>query len=339
MAVGMMGTAEARHARGPVRVRELDPPAVRAEWRTWGLEWPAAFTAPPWVSAWAETLGSDREVRWLVAEEAGAPIGAVPLVIAGDTAQVAGSPDVCDHLDLAARPGRQAEVCRALARFLARRGVRRLDAEAVRPDALLVRGWRAAGLPVDLPGVAVTVEMDLPGSWDGYLERLSKHDRHEVRRKLRRLEAAGPVVWRRSRDPAADLPVFLRLFRDSRPRKRAFLTPERLSFFHRLAAALAADGVLDLGILEVGDRPVAATFGFSWADTAHLYNNGFDPAWADRSVGLVAKVLSVRDAIERGMARYTFLRGDEPYKFRLGGRAVPLLGFRARLSPSGGGDR
>ncbi len=339
MAVGMTGAAEARKARGPAQVRELDPPAVRAEWRSWGLAWPAAFTAPPWVTAWSETLGSGRPVRWFVVEEAGAPIGAVPLVMAGDTAQVAGSPDVCDHLDLASRPGREAEVCRALARFLEHRGVRRFDAEAARSEALLIRGWKAAGLAVDLSGVAVTVEMDLPGSWEGYLERLPKHDRHEIRRKLRRLEAAGPVVWRRSQDPTADLPVFLQLFRDSRPRKRAFLTPERLSFFHRLAVVLAAEGVLDLGILKVGGRPVAATFGFSWGDTAHLYNNGFDPAWADRSVGLVAKVLSVRDAIERGMARYTFLRGDEPYKFRLGGRAVPLLGFRARLSPSGGGDR
>ncbi|NOY43924.1 MAG: hypothetical protein GXP50_00505, partial [Deltaproteobacteria bacterium] len=115
----------ARELRGPVRVRELDPRTVWTEWRSWGLVWPAAFTAPPWVSAWAETLGADREVRWLVVEEAGAPIGAVPLVMGGDAAQVAGSPDVCDHLDLAARPGREAEVCRALARFLGHRGVRR----------------------------------------------------------------------------------------------------------------------------------------------------------------------------------------------------------------------
>jgi CelD/BcsL family acetyltransferase involved in cellulose biosynthesis len=65
--------------------------------------------------------------------------------------------------------------------------------------------------------------------------------------------------------------------------------------------------------------------------TRHLYNSGFDPRFRSLSVGLMCKVLSLKDAIEKGCKNYDFLKGAETYKYRLGGREVPLYNCRIRL--------
>jgi CelD/BcsL family acetyltransferase involved in cellulose biosynthesis len=41
-------------------------------------------------------------------------------------------------------------------------------------------------------------------------------------------------------------------------------------------------------------------------------------------VGLMCKILSIKDAIETGRKKYDFLKGAETYKYRLGGIEVPL---------------
>jgi len=41
-------------------------------------------------------------------------------------------------------------------------------------------------------------------------------------------------------------------------------------------------------------------------------------------VGLLCKVLCIKDSIERGKKRFDFLKGQEAYKYRLGGREVPI---------------
>ena len=50
------------------------------------------------------------------------------------------------------------------------------------------------------------------------------------------------------------------------------------------------------------------------------YQSGYDPAWRSKSVGLVLLAHTVRDAFAEGLAEFDFLRGDEPYKYDLGGK-------------------
>ena len=56
----------------------------------------------------------------------------------------------------------------------------------------------------------------------------------------------------------------------------------------------------------------------------YLYNSGYDPRYGELSVGLLCKVLSIKNSIESGRKRYDFLKGAEPYKYHLGGKEVPL---------------
>ena len=61
-----------------------------------------------------------------------------------------------------------------------------------------------------------------------------------------------------------------------------------------------------------------------------LYNSGFDPAHAALSPGLVLLARVVRDAIERGMRRFDFLRGEERYKYEFEPTPEPVYGVTVR---------
>jgi CelD/BcsL family acetyltransferase involved in cellulose biosynthesis len=51
-----------------------------------------------------------------------------------------------------------------------------------------------------------------------------------------------------------------------------------------------------------------------------MYNSGYDPQFSSYAVGLMSKALLIRDAIESGRSCVDFLRGDESYKYDLGGK-------------------
>ena len=156
---------------------------------------------------------------------------------------------------------------------------------------------------------------------------LTGKQRHEVRRKLRRLQKAGNINYHFVEDSAAVhgvMDTFLKLFSQSRGEKAAFMTAPMESFFRSLADTMAEAKLLRFSILELDALPVAMNMCFDYNDSVYLYNSGYNPGYNSLSVGLLSKVLLIKDSIQRGRKRFDFLRGREAYKYRLGGRAVPL---------------
>jgi CelD/BcsL family acetyltransferase involved in cellulose biosynthesis len=56
----------------------------------------------------------------------------------------------------------------------------------------------------------------------------------------------------------------------------------------------------------------------------YLYNSAYDPNYSYLSAGLLSKVLCIRESIRRGMKKWDFLKGAEPYKYHIGGREIPI---------------
>ncbi|MFC1995135.1 GNAT family N-acetyltransferase, partial [Chloroflexota bacterium] len=90
------------------------------------------------------------------------------------------------------------------------------------------------------------------------------------------------------------------------------------------ADSLAKAGLLRLGILKLDLLPAAMIMCFDYNDCIYLYNSGYDPQYNSLSVGLLCKVLCIKESIQEGKKRFDFLKGDEAYKYQLGGREVPL---------------
>ena len=300
------------------------------------LSWPAPFVLPGWVRAWHAAFGRDELQLWSFREN-GAAAGLAPLQVAGRVASLAGSPDVCDHLDLVAAPRREREVCRALIERLGRSGaVDRLDFGPARPDSVVVTALlpeaRALGLPVEIVDDEAVFQMALPASWDDYLASLSGKERHEVRRKLRR--GGESFGFEMTGGSEAAVEEFMRLFRRNRTDKAAFMDARMEGFFRDLARHLPETRV---GLLRVDGSLAAAVWCFDHGGTRYLYNSGYDADYSSLSVGLACKLLSIRDAVERGLTTYDFLKGNETYKRRLGGVPVPLVRCRIDLRPAGRG--
>ncbi len=342
--VGGSGAGTKAAAAESTVVRDLTLPALSELWRDPGtdLEWDCLFVLPPWLGAWLATLGAGEAPLLRAVWRGGRILGVAPLRVRRERAWFLGSPDVCDYQDfVVAPPGQGGEgdddvFFRALLDHLEASGVRRLDLGPVRPDSTvrtrLPLAAEAAGWVVSWESEGVAPVLDLPRTWEGFLESLAKKERHEVRRKLRRLEAVGTVRFRRAEPGAAageEGERFLDLFSGYRTDKASFLDGGRGGFFRELLASTDREGLLNLSFLEVGGETVAGVLCFEYRGTIHLYNNGYDPRWEGLSVGILSKVWSIRDSIARGLSRYDFLKGDEAYKRRLGGRAVPLA--RCRL--------
>ena len=211
------------------------------------------------------------------------------------------------------------------------KGINHLDLGPLRPDATVLTDLagiaRSRGCEVLCQPEDVSSELDLPASWGEYLMLLTAKQRHEVRRKLRRLSETATVDCRFVRDRAGveqAMDTFLKMFVESRRDKAAFLTAQMASFFRSMTEAMAEAGLLKLGILELDALPAAMIMCFDYDGCVYLYNSGYDTRYNSLSAGLLCKILGIKESIEQGKKRFDFLKGDEPYKQHLGGREVPL---------------
>ena len=237
-----------------------------------------------------------------------------------------GGLDVSDYFDLLARSGREAEFLTAFLDHLAE------DAEwdvvdlhsvpAGSPTlTLLPELARSRGYAVAVSQEEVCPIVDLPATWDAYLDSLGKKDRHELRRKLRRLQAETSWRWQTITE-AGELPAavddFFELHARSGVDKAGFWDEARRAFFRDNARVMMEAGWLHLSFLELNGKRAAAIYAYDYHDTLGLYNSGYDPAFGYYSVGVLQVALGIQEAITAGKARFDFLRGSEPYKYTFG---------------------
>jgi CelD/BcsL family acetyltransferase involved in cellulose biosynthesis len=182
-----------------------------------------------------------------------------------------------------------------------------------------------------------------PGlDFEGYLDTLDKKERHEIRRKIRRAEAAGPIELERSNGSTADLEAFVDLHQKRWGAEGLFPPTEggaaSRSFFAGLIGSCAETGIVELNFLTVGGRRIAAGVTMLDADTVYYYNAGVDPDARDLSPGVVMVAWYVKQAIERGLKRLDFMRGDEPYKYTWGAVDEPIDRLLVRRTDAGPGE-
>ena len=313
---------------------------LTAYWRQPGnlLSWNCLFVLPMWLNSWWSVFGGSRQPQIITVKHHDEPIGIAPLIIEKHQARFIGAPDVCDFQDMVIVPGREAEFYGTLFGFLKESGVDRLDLNPLHDNSTVVNvlpGSEARlNCRITRTQVDTTYAMELPQSWEAYLDQLSGKQRHEIRRKLRRLYEAAEVHLRvvsAKEDVTAEMDVFMRLFKTNRSDKAAFMTRAMETYFRRLAESLAEAGLVKLYLLELDGTSAAAAMCFDHANTLYLYNNGYNRRFNALSVGVISKVLAIRNAIDCKRTGFDFLKGSEKYKQHLGGQALPVYRYRIDL--------
>ena len=299
--------------------------------RNSGLRWSSLFVLPSWLETWWQEFGSGFDLLLLTIHLENQVIGIAPLKLREKTASIIGSSDVSDFVDFITLSGREREFFSCLFEYLLNKGISCLDIKHVHPESSIYRFFideaKTHRCEVHCKQDDVSLELDLPACWDDYMAFLSGKQRHEVRRKIRKLQEAGSVNYRTitgSDEFTRLLNTFFWMFSESREDKERFLTPSRESFFRSMASKMAEQGLLKIGLLELNDKPVSIILYFDYQNRVYLYNSGYDPKYRHLSVGLLLKIFCIKDSIEKNRAVFDFLKGNEAYKYRLGAREVPL---------------
>ncbi|HEV8698075.1 MAG TPA: GNAT family N-acetyltransferase [Candidatus Limnocylindrales bacterium] len=189
----------------------------------------------------------------------------------------------------------------------------------------IANGWT---LNVDREDVCPVVTLPDVDDIEAYLATLGKKERHEVRRKVRRAEAVGEVRLRESTDPLVELDAFIDLHQ-KRWGADGLFPPTKGGdqsrvFIRRLFELFGPDGGLGLTFLTVGDHGIASGIHFETRDGLLFYNAGIDPDARALSPGVLLTYAYIRRSLDRGLRRFDFLRGDEPYKYEWGAVDEPI---------------
>ena len=288
------------------------------------------FLSPRFLLPWYRALGRGCDVRVARWAPGGGPDeGLLFLCRCGEGGWIfLGGEQVADYLDALVAPGR----AEAFWREFLERGLPALGGgtltlpglvEGTPALSLLPSICRELGLRCSVEELDRAPFVSLPGSFEEYLERLPKKERHELRRKMRRAADLLPGLdFRVTRTPgelANDFPSFVELHRKSHPAKEAFMDEAMATFFREVAEGFLSAGRLRLAFLSSRGTDIASVFQFRTDGALLLYNSGYDPAHRAANPGLVLIARSIGQAVGEGCAEYDFLRGTERYKYDLGG--------------------
>ncbi|MEW6033623.1 MAG: GNAT family N-acetyltransferase [Chloroflexota bacterium] len=298
----------------------------------------SVFLTPQWQQAWWRHFGTGEPLLLSVCQQ-GKLAGVAPLMRTPDGLSLLGSSDVCDYLDFIAPPEHADGVCQAVLGFVHSLEWKRFDLFSLPEGSVALEHFlplaTGRGYEVRVEQEDVCPRLDLPQRWEDYLSLLAKKDRHELRRKQRRLvkePGAACEVMPGGETLGRDMGSFLALFRDSQTRKAEFLTPPMSAFFKDIALVASQMGWLRLSFLSIAGARVSTVLGFDYGDTFYMYNSGYDQRYSHLSVGLLLKAQCIQQSIASGKRRFDFLRGREAYKYDLGGLDRPV--YRCSITRS-----
>ena len=294
------------------------------------------FSRYEYLSEWWKTLGGGEwkqaALVLVSATENEQLVGIAPLFITEYDGQqslmLVGSIEISDYLDLIVRPDDLPRFLSGLLDFLA---------------SSFAGNWSAIdwyNLPDSSPTLAAlkaeserrgwthheeiyrpTPRIPLNGSFEEYLSRLDKKQRHEIRRKMRRAAESGRVrfyVVDKSADIETELDAFFHLMVQD-PNKAMFLRDAMREQMSSTIQASYEQGYLWLGFLEVDGEKVAASLNFDYKNKLWGYNSGVSRAHMELSPGWVLLAHVIQWCCENNRYEFDFMRGDEEYKYRFGG--------------------
>ncbi len=308
------------------------------------------FSTWEWQTAWWAAYHPGN--LWVVTceNDAGKLVGIAPCFIETDgdtrTLRLIGHVDVTDYMDFIVDVDEQEAVYSELATYLSEAHGSDYDAIGLAnipeasptytafPDVLRVQGFDVSFEENDVAPL-----IQLPQSYDDYLSNiLDSKQRKEAKRKMRRAEGGEyEVAWYivgSDHNLAEESERFLSLMAAADTEKAAFLqNGQHVDFFNRIVPLANDGGWLQLMFLTIDGNACAAYFNFDYNNRIYVYNSGLDPDnYGALSPGIVLTQYAIQHSIEQGRAVFDFLRGNETYKYLMGGSDTRVYQLNATKS-------
>jgi len=305
------------------------------------------FSRYEYLSEWWKTRGggewNSAELVLVSAYENDQLVGIAPLFIAEYDGQQAvllvGSIEISDYLDLIVREADLPRFLSGLIDFLASSlagNWSALDWYNLPDNSLTLPALKAEserrGWNYHEEIYRPTPRIALSGSFDDYLSRIDKKQRHEIKRKMRRAAESDLNVRFVLIDQSADIEKEMNTFFDlmtQDPSKANFLHPAMREQMSVTIRAAFDQNYLWLSFLEVDGVKVASSLNFDYKNKLYGYNSGVSRTHMELSPGWVLLGHVIQWCCENGRHEFDFMRGDEDYKYRFGG--VNRFVMRARV--------
>lgn len=282
---------------------------------------------------------------WIITirDENGQLFGLAPLFVdSANGEQVVreiGCVDVTDYLDLLVDQNCGEAVMDCLASFLAdnRDYYDRINLCNLPPQSCTYQHFapilQKYGFSTAFEQQEVCPIIELPSDWESFLMMLDKKQRHELRRKLRIAAGQPGLDWymvNNEHNLETELSKFLKLMSESTEEKASFLADaSNMAFFGRVMPVMWKNGWLQLSFLTLNGEPIATYLNFDYDQRILVYNSGLSLAHGQFSPGIVLVAHVIRYAVEHNYVEFDFLRGNEEYKYRLGGKDRPVYMLKA----------
>jgi CelD/BcsL family acetyltransferase involved in cellulose biosynthesis len=326
-----------------MQVIEIDTAAalerLRPQWKSLWERTPGAgpFQHPDWLLAWWRHIGGGDLLAVLISD-AGELVGIAPFYIYSDPAEHVrqltllgnGISDSCDVLLDPRSPGAADALGRRLGAHT--KDWSCYDLRDLPPSSRLIPLCNELGARIGEDSSCVVVDLS---RWrDGDSCALRSNFLADLRRRQRRAEELGRVRIELT-DGARVADGLRGLFDLHAARWRALgeggVLCDVEAFHNEIAERFSRRGWLRLYRLYVGDRLIAVNYGFTLRGRAYSYIGGFDPGLAHLGAGGILLYRAIRDAAEEGADDFDFLRGEEQYKLRWGGKGRPQYRIRSPL--------
>lgn len=324
---------------GSLLIREIDFHDANAVWdsimsRTSET---SIFQTFLWQKLWWKHFGEKATSIVLQLEKDNSPLGIAPMMLSNKKLSFIGSTDVFDYRDFIGAHDLDLHDFDAIINRLQDWEWDEIVLQSIPEDSptysILPGLLESLGMEVIVKEEDVAPVSILQSDWDGYIAELPRKYRHELRRKIRKIERSYDVIEQEivSEDNSdEDTDEFLELMKSSSAEKREFLTPAREEFFREMVKLFSESGQLKMHFLKLDGHRVASCIAFDYGSKYLLYNSGFNPSYYSDSVGLINKAYCIRQAINDGRQTFDFLRGSERYKYDLGAQNRSLFEIVAR---------
>ncbi len=289
------------------------------------------FMSPHWARAWWPTWGGSGR-PWIVAvRENGQLVGLAPFILRRrGPLRVLGRPGSHPSQDVLALPELRADVAETVAGAIASRR-KEWDLLAISSfpeDSAIERSMRQQGLHVRQRRTATYPRIELPASFDEYLESLPRKRRKDLRRHLRRLDD-GELEIRQVSEPAAIGAAIERWralklswweAKEDAEIHAGQRGPTYAEFLRDLMLLMIPAGLAEVWELRHSGQVVGVEVSLLDRRTFYSWQGGYDLAVAQLGPGKVAIGEGIRLAIAGGRRYYDLMRGAETYKYWYGAR-------------------
>jgi len=255
--------------------------------------------------------------------------GIAPFFVSNQKMQFIGSYEISDYLDLITSPENLSVFISEIFDFLSSdlaptwKTVDLYNLPENSPTiSLMDQTAQAAGFQTELEILQPAPAVQLPSSWQAYLDSLEDRYSQEISRKIRNAETYFlPVDWymvNQEHNLNQELDDFLDLMANNLEKKK-FLTDQMKKQIKDSARAAFDEGWLQLVFLIVGNVKAAGYLNFDFDEKIWIYNSGINSVFENLSPGWVLLSKIINWSIDQGKTELDFMRGDETYKYQFGG--------------------